>query len=69
MSAHCNLPSLDYDVNDDIPAWYRSQYEAAYGKIVTKKEKKKREKEKDLKILTELLSGSGGKNFGKMFGL
>ena len=58
-------PSSDYDVTDDIPEWYKSQYEAAFGKIVTKKEKKKREK--DLKILKKLLSGSLSNNFGNMF--
>ena len=42
-------------MEDDVPTWYKSQYEAAFGKYKTKKEKK-REKEKDLKILTDLLS-------------
>ena len=61
--------SLDYDVSDDIPAWYRIQYEAMFGKIVTKKEKKKRRKEKDLKILTDLLTGGGGRRtFENLFG-
>ena len=58
--------SLDYDVSDDIPGWYKIQYEAIYGKIVPKKEKKKK---KDLRILTDLLTGGGGgRNFGNMFG-
>ena len=61
-------PSSDYDVTDDIPEWYKSQYEAAFGKIVTKKEKKQKKKsEKDLKILKDVLSGSLGNNFGNMF--
>ena len=51
-------PSLEYDMEDDVPTWYKSQYEAAFGKYTTKKEKKKRQKEKDLTILTDMLSGS-----------
>ena len=61
--------SSDYDVTGDIPGWYKSQYEDAFGKIVTKEDKKKRKKEKDMKILTDLLTGSGGNSFGKMFGI
>ena len=53
-------------MSEDIPGWYKSQYEDAFGKIVTKEDKKKRKKEKDMKILTDLLTGSGGNNFGKM---